>query len=82
MVKFIFQERGKKLVKSGSDFRHFSRIQVRFDENSNRPSIETEKIEIDGTIEEDSEIKEVTDKFLGIKFFWGVFFWASEVSNF
>ena len=61
----FLQENGKTLVKSGSDFVSMSKISVVFDDNANKIRIETQKIDIDGSIEENNEIKTVTKDFLG-----------------
>ena len=52
-------------MKSGTDFRSFSKISVSFDKNSNRISAETKKIVIDSSIEVDKEIDKVTKDFFG-----------------
>eukprot|EP00794_Sanderia_malayensis_P018960 gene18960-20866_t len=57
---------GKTLVKSGSDFKEFSRILVKFDDNSNRPLVVTHKVEVTSDIEEDAEMKKTTEEFLAL----------------
>ncbi len=57
------------MIKSGSDFKEFSKISITFDDNSNRPSAEITKIEITSDIEEDVEMKKITEEFLGKRFF-------------
>ena len=53
------------MVKSGSDFKEFSKISVWFDKNSNKPCVKVDKIDITSDIEEDKEMKQITDDFLG-----------------
>ena len=44
-----------------------SRILVIFDKNSNKVRVETQKLEIDSSIEENQEVKAITKDFLGEK---------------
>ena len=56
---------GKILVKSGSDFKEFSKISIHFDENSNRHEFDVVKVTLDGSVKEDEEVNAITDEFLG-----------------
>eukprot|EP00795_Rhopilema_esculentum_P001141 gene1141-15487_t len=56
----------KILVKSGSDFKEFSRISVHFDENSNRHEFDVVKVTLDSSVKEDEEINGITDEFLAL----------------
>ena len=55
-----------------------SRILVMFDENSNKVRVETQKIEIDSSIEENQEVKAITKDFLGEKIYISVNFLFSR----
>jgi len=56
---------GKYIVKSGTDFRSFGKITLTFDE-SRKLAVAIEKIDIFSSIEEDSHIKDVVSKYMGM----------------
>lgn len=55
---------GRHIIKSGTDFREFSKITINLDEPNT--SIEINRIEITKDIEEDVVMKEILDSYLGI----------------
>jgi len=55
---------GRHIIKSGTDFREFSKITINLDEPNN--PIEVKRIEITKDIEEDVAMKEILDSYLGL----------------
>lgn len=54
---------GKWIIKSGTDFKHFSKITLSFGQESNSFEIEIEKIEVTSQYEEDSHLKGLLESF-------------------
>ena len=68
------QKNGTYIIKSGSDFRTLSRLEVTFTD-FDRTSVKVEKIDITSEIEEDSEVKEIVSEYQSKSSFclgWGV----------
>lgn len=61
-----FQVNGKLIIKSGTDFREFSKITLNFD--SKPVAINVEKIEVTSKFPEDPTLKEHLTKYNGILF--------------
>ncbi|XP_071785238.1 mannosylglucosyl-3-phosphoglycerate phosphatase-like [Asterias amurensis] len=58
----VIEKNGTYIVKSGSDFRTLSRLEVTFTD-FDRTSVKVEKIDITSEIEEDSEVKEIVSDY-------------------
>ncbi|XP_020897709.1 5'-nucleotidase isoform X2 [Exaiptasia diaphana] len=56
---------GIKIIKSGSDFRHFSVITICFSDDNNF-NIDVEKIEITSDIPEDPNLKAIVDQYMDV----------------
>lgn len=52
------------MIKSGTDFREYSKIKLNF-QNKNKVDVQIEKCIVDSSIQEDKELKEVVDKYVG-----------------
>ena len=52
-------------MKSGSEFREFSQLTVRFPPGNTRPEISVHRHEVNGTIPPDREMKAIVDMYLG-----------------
>ncbi|KAK3727236.1 hypothetical protein QZH41_019303 [Actinostola sp. cb2023] len=57
---------GIKIIKSGSDFREFSKITINFSEDNNFNITDVERIEITSEVPEDPELKAVVDKYMDV----------------
>lgn len=55
---------GVKIIKSGSDFRELSKININFSDDNNF-DIEVEKIEITSDVPEHPELKTIVDQYMG-----------------
>lgn len=58
----VLEVNNKKVVKSGTDFRQFSKITVNFDKVG-KPEISIEEVNVTSDITEDSNLKEKLDKY-------------------
>lgn len=58
---------GKYIIKSGSDFRNFSRISLNFEKN-NSVSVDIEEIRVTSSYPEDEVLKEKLEHYSGIYF--------------
>lgn len=58
----LVQKNGKYIVKSGTDFRTLSRLEVTFTDFG-RTSVRVEKIDITSEIEEDPEVEEIVSDY-------------------
>lgn len=56
---------GKHIIKSGTDFRQFSKITVNFDKTANNstPDLTVEEINVTSQYVEDAKLKEKLDKY-------------------
>lgn len=62
----IKQVNGKYIIKSGTDFRQFSKITVNFDKSAssnNSPEVSIEEINVTTQIQEDQKLKEKLEKY-------------------
>ncbi|XP_008195349.1 mannosylglucosyl-3-phosphoglycerate phosphatase isoform X3 [Tribolium castaneum] len=57
---------GKFVVKSGTDFRQFSKITVNFDKPNGTPEVTIEEINVTSAFPEDPKLKEKLDKYTSI----------------
>lgn len=59
----------KYIVKSGTDFRQFSKVTVNFDRiNTGSPEVTVEEINVTSALDEDPKLKEKLEKYLGKTF--------------
>lgn len=62
----IKQVNGKYIIKSGTDFRQFSKITITFDKNASgngTPEVAIEEIKVTTQIQEDQKLKEKLEKY-------------------
>lgn len=67
----IQQINGKYVIKSGTDFRQFSKITINFDKVASlngSPEVTVEEINVTSQIQEDSKLKEKLDKYTSKSF--------------
>jgi 5'-nucleotidase len=57
---------GKNVVKSGTDFRQFSKITVNFDKPNGSPEVTVEEVNVTSAFPEDQKLKEKLDKYTSI----------------
>lgn len=59
----------KYVIKSGTDFRQFSKITVNFDRlNGGTPEVTIEEVNVTSAYSEDQKLKEKLEKYLGMNF--------------
>lgn len=62
-IKYV---NNKYIVKSGTDFRQFSKITINFDRlNCGTPEVNIEEINVTSAFSEDQALKEKLDKYIG-----------------
>lgn len=61
----IKQVNGKYIIKSGTDFRQFSKITVNFDKtgSNDNPEVTIEEVNVTSEIQEDPKLKEKLEKY-------------------
>jgi 5'-nucleotidase len=56
---------GKHVIKSGTDFRQFSRITLRFESSGHRPDVSVERVDVTSQYIPDLGLQEQLDKYAG-----------------
>ena len=59
----IKEVNGKYVIKSGTDFRQFSKITVNFDKPNGTPEVTIEEVNVTSAFAEDPKLKEKLDKY-------------------
>ncbi|KAL1512707.1 hypothetical protein ABEB36_002253 [Hypothenemus hampei] len=59
----ILPVNNKLIVKSGTDFRQFSKITVNFEKNGGRPEVNVEEVNVTAQYAEDPQLKEILEKY-------------------
>ncbi|KAJ3649295.1 hypothetical protein Zmor_021046 [Zophobas morio] len=62
----IKEVNGKYVIKSGTDFRQFSKITVNFDKPNGTPEVTIEEVNVTSAFAEDPKLKEKLDKYTSI----------------
>jgi 5'-nucleotidase len=60
-TQFFLQVNGKYIIKSGTDFRHFSKISLNFDKTS--VDVNVEEISVTSAFPEDPLLKQMLEKY-------------------
>ncbi len=63
LSRAFFQVNGKYVIKSGTDFREFSQITLKF--TGDKVDLDVQKVVVDSTVEEEPETKEIVQKYMG-----------------
>lgn len=64
----VMHVNGKYILKSGTDFRQFSKVTINFDKSKNggKPEVSIEEVNVTSEFQEDSKLKEKLEKFSSV----------------